>query len=437
MMTQQLPLNIEGLEQYKSKLENNSGAWLKNFRQKSFNQWAEMVMPTVKDEEWKYSSLMDIVNRRFQLASRHQLIEEKQFDNYRDKADINIVLINGVLWGELSDLKHLPHGLTIASLNDTLAHQNLEIEETISKLTPNDTKAFLSMNQALFLDGAFIQVARNAVIEPLVHIIHLTSGIVPDTILFPRSFISVGESAQVNILESHIGFEPVPYLSNAVTDMRIAANAVVGYCKAQAESHQAVHINTTRIWQEKGSALDSFSFNHGGQLIRNNLSILIKGEGTNTIMNGLYGLDGTQHVDNHTLLDIQHPNCTSYQLYKGLLNGKSRAIFNGKIYVHSVAQKTNAYQLNKHLLLGKEARVDTKPQLEIFADDVKCTHGATIGQLSQEEIFYLQSRCITQQMAIQLLSKGFVDDIINTIKSDSIRGKLSRLLLKKFPEVKL
>ena len=148
-------------------------------------------------------------------------------------------------------------------------------------------------------------------------------------------------------------------------------------------------------------------------------------------------LDGNQQVDNHTLLDIQQPNCTGYQLYKGLLNGKSRAVFNGKIYVHAMAQKTNAYQLNKHLLLGDQARVDTKPQLEIFADDVKCTHGATVGQLPQEEIFYLQSRGITRQMAIQLLSKGFIDDIINTIKSGSIRGKLSRLLLKKFPEVKL
>jgi Fe-S cluster assembly protein SufD len=438
MMTQQeLPLNIEGLEQYQSKLENTSSTWLKAFRQKSFNQWSEIRMPTPKDEEWKYTSLADVVNRRFQIAARHQLIEDRQFEDYRDKNDINIVLVNGVLWGELSDLKHLPQGLTVTSLNDALAHHNTEIQDTISKLTPNDTKAFLWMNQALFLDGAYIQVSQNAVVEPLVHIIHVTSGIVPETIVFPRTFISVGEAAQVNILESHICFEPVSYLSNAVTDMRIAANAVVGYCKAQAESHQAVHVGTTRIWQEKGSSLDSFSFNHGAVLTRNNLSILIKGEGTNTIMNGLYGLDGQQHVDNHTLLDIQHPNCTSYQLYKGLLNGKSRAIFNGKIYVHAIAQKTNAYQLNKHLLLGKEARVDTKPQLEIFADDVKCTHGATIGQLSQEEIFYRQSRCITQQMAIQLLSKGFVDDIINTIKSDSIRGKLSRLLLKKFPEVKL
>jgi len=438
MMTQQqLPLNIEGLELYQSKLENASSVWLKAFRQKSFDQWAETRMPTLKDEEWKYTSLADLADRHFQIAAHHRLIEDRQFENYRDKRDINIVLVNGVLWGELSDLKHLPHGLTVLSLDAALAHTDTEIQDTIAKLTPNDTKAFLWMNQALFLDGVFIQVAKNAVIEPLVHIIHVASGNIPNTLVFPRSFISVGEGAQVNILESHIGFAPVFYLSNAVTDMRIASNAVVGYCKAQAESHQAVHIASTRIWQEKESSLDSFSFDHGAALSRNNLSILLKGEGTNTIMNGLYGIDGDQQVDNHTLLDIQQPNCTAYQLYKGLLNDKSRAVFNGKIYVHAIAQKTNAYQLNKHLLLGNEACVDTKPQLEIFADDVKCTHGATIGQLVPEEIFYLQSRGITQQTAIQLLSKGFIDDIINTIKNGSIRGKLSRLLLKKFPEVKL
>jgi Fe-S cluster assembly protein SufD len=424
------------MEQYRSKLQNASAGWLKAFRQKSLDQWASAGMPTHKDEEWKYLSLADVVNRRFQIADRHQLIEAKQFEDYRDKKDINIVLINGVLWGELSDLKHMPQGLRVSSLNEALAHGNTEIQDTISKLTPNDTKAFLWMNQALFLDGVFIQIAKNAVIEPVVHIIHVTSGIVPETIVFPRTFISVDEAAQVDILESYIGFEPLYYLSNAVTDMRIGPQAVVSYCKAQAESHQAVHIGTTRIWQEKASSLDSFSFCHGGEISRNNLSILIKGEGTSTVMNGLYGIDGTQQVDNHTLLDIQHPNCTGYQLYKGLLNGASRAIFNGKIYVHCEAQKTNAYQLNKHLLLGKEACVDTKPQLEIFADDVKCTHGATIGQLSDEEIFYLQSRCITQQMAIQLLSKGFIDDIINTIKNPSIRAKLNRLLLKRFPEIK-
>jgi Fe-S cluster assembly protein SufD len=430
MMTQQLPLNIEGLDIYLSKLENNLTPWLKGFRQNAFEQWTTMGMPTVKDEEWKYTSLADVVNRRFQLAARHKLIEkEVQFEHYRDKADINIVLVNGVLWGDLSDLKHLPAGLTVSPIDAALAHGRADVQETMAKLTPNDTKSFLWMNQALFLDGAYIGVAKNAVIKPLVHIIHVTSGIADDTIVFPRSFINVAESASVNILESHICFEPVAYLSNAVTDMRIAANAVVGYCKVQAEGHQAVHVGQTRVWQEGASSLDSFSFMHGAAITRNNLSILLKGEGANTVMNGFYAVHGKQHVDNHTLLDIQHPNCTSYQLYKGLLNDASRAVFNGKIFVHSAAQKTNAYQLNKHLLLGREARVDTKPQLEIFADDVKCTHGATIGQLSQEEIFYLQSRCISQPMAIQLLSKGFMDDIIQTIKNASVREKLSRLLL--------
>ncbi len=436
-MNQQLPLNIEGLEAYQTKLEGASSAWLKDFRRKSFDQWTSVSMPTVKDEEWKYLPLADVVSRRFQLATRHQLIESKQFESFRDKADINIVLVNGVLWGELSDLNHLPQGLTVSSLNKALAHPVAQVQETISKITPNDTKAFLWMNQALFLDGVFVHVAKEAVIEPVVHIIHLTSGVEPGTIVFPRSFIMAEESSQIEIMESYISFEPVLYLSNAVTDMKVAANALVGYCRAQAESRQAIHIGSTRIWQETQSSLDSFSFTSGGEMTRNNLSVLIKGEGANTIMNGLYGLDGHQQVDNHTLLDIQHPHCTGYQLYKGLLNESSRAIFNGKIFVHPVAQKTNAYQLNKHLLLGNQARVDTKPQLEIFADDVKCTHGATIGQLNEDEIFYLQSRCIPKSMAIQLLSKGFIDDSINTIKNASIRSRLSRLLSKKFPEVKL
>jgi len=265
----------------------------------------------------------------------------------------------------------------------------------------------------------------------------VTSNVEQDTVVFPRSIIHVGTGAKVSILESHIGFTANSYWSNALTDMRIGENAQVQYCKAEGESSHTVHTVTTRIWQERSSQLESFSFAHRAKLVRNNLTILLKGEGTNTIMNGLYAIDGLQHVDNHTLLDIQQPNCTSYQLYKGILNDAAHAVFNGKIYVHPIAQKTNAYQLNKHLLLGKESRVDTKPQLEIFADDVKCTHGATVGQLSDEEIFYLQSRAVTKELASQLLAKGFIDDVLNTITSDSIRQKLNKLLAKKFPEVKL
>ena len=436
MAQEEYPLKIEGIDEYQAKLMNNSPNWLKDFRQRAAGEFAQLGLPTVKDEEWKYTSLADLSSKRLQIASHHKLTEEKQFRDYASDKDINIVLINGVLWGDLST-KKLPQGMTVKSFSDASVHFAGELKETVTKLTANDPKTLLYLNQAFFLDGVFVKVDNDAVIEPLVHIIHVTSHIEQDTVVFPRSVIHVGQGAKVSILESHLGFTPNYYWTNAITDMRVGENSDVEYCKAEGEASHAIHTATTRIWQERASQLDCFSFAHRAKLVRNNLTILLKGEGTNTIMNGFYAIDGQQHVDNHTLLDIQQPNCTSYQLYKGILKDASRAVFNGKIYVHPIAQKTNGYQLNKHLVLGKDARVDTKPQLEIFADDVKCTHGATIGQLSDEEIFYLQSRCITKELAAQLLAKGFMDDIISTISSHSIREKLNKLLAKKFPEVKL
>lgn len=438
MMTQdQLPLRIEGLDEHQAKVIDSSPAWLKAFRQRSVAQFTQLGLPTVKDEEFKYTSLVELSNKRFQLPIKHKLMEPEALQAYAHEADINVVLINGVLSAELSGLKGLPAGLTITSFKEAVEHFPTEVEATITKMTANDPKALLHLNHALFMDGVFIKVANKAVVEALVHIIHVTSGIEDHTVVFPRSLVHVGQAAHVSIMESHVSFGSSPYWSNAVADMRLAQDANVQYCKAEAESSHAIHTGTTRVWQEQGSHLDLFTFAHRAQMVRNNLSVLLKGEGTNTIMNGFYALDGMQHVDNHTLLDIQQPNCTSYQLYKGILNERSRAVFNGKIYVHPEAQKTNGYQLNKHLLLGKEARIDTKPQLEIFADDVKCTHGATIGQLNEDEIFYLQSRCIPKDTAVQLLSRGFVDEIINTVKSDSVRGKLNHWLSVKFPAVKL
>ena len=437
MMTQeQLPIKVEGLEDYQTKLNNNSPDWLKAVRQRSWEQFIELGIPTIKDEEWKYISLAELSSKKLQLASTHKLSEEKQLHDYLDNGDINVVLVNGVLWADLST-KHLPKGITIYSLSEAGAHFPREVQETFNKLTSNDPKALVYLNQALFIDGIFIKIDANAAVEPLIHIVHVTSHVEQDTVLFPRSIIHVGEGAKASFLESYLGFTPNTYWNNPLTDIKIAKNANVQYCKADGEASHTIHTATTRIWQETASQLESFSFAHRAKLARNNLSVLLKGEGANTIMNGFYAIDDHQQVDNHTLLDIQQPNCTSYQLYKGILNDAAHVVFNGKIYVHPIAQKTNGYQLNKHLMLGKEAKLDTKPQLEIFADDVKCTHGATIGQLNDEEIFYLQSRCINKELACQLLAKGFMDDTINTITSDSIRRKLKKLLAKKFPEIKL
>ncbi len=438
MMTQEhLPIIFDGLEKYQGKRDEHSVAWLKNFRRSAWQSFINSTIPTIKDEEWMYTSLGDMTSKRWHLPLQHILREEQELADFLNGDDINIVLVNGVLVKELSHLSRLPKGITIKSFNDATVSHGPLIESMVSKLTPNDTKAFVYLNNALFLDGVFINVDDKAVIEPLIHIVHVTSGVDPDAFVMPRSCIHVGQAADVSILETHISFDNGAYASNPLTDMRIGQDARVQYCKAQGESPQAIHVGTTRIWQDKGSQLDSFSFMNGALVTRNNLSILLKGEGTNTIMNGFYALEGRQHVDNHTLLDIQQPNCTSYQLYKGILNEQSRVVFNGKIYVHSIAQKTNGYQLNKHLLLGKDARIDTKPQLEIFADDVKCTHGATIGQISEEEVFYLQSRCIPQSTARQLLARGFMDESINTIKSASVRAKINYILNQKFPEVVL
>jgi len=437
MTQEQMPLRIEGLDEYQSKVIDRSPAWLKAFRQRAVAAFTQLGLPSVKEEEFKYTSLAELSSKRFQLPSHHKLLGDHKLHEYMDAGDINIVLVNGVIWGDLSNLKDLPKGLSIISFQEAAAHFPAEVEATVSKLSSNDPKSLLYLNHALFVDGVFVKIDDGAVIEPLVHIIHVTSAVEDNTVLFPRSLIHIGNAAQASIMESHIGFGNGPYWTNAVSDMRVGADANVQYCKVESESPQAVHTGITRIWQEKGSSLDSFTFAHRAHLVRNNLAILLKGEGANTIMNGFYALDGNQHVDNHTLLDIQQPNCTSYQLYKGILNDSSRAVFNGKIHVHPIAQKTNGYQLNKHLLLGKDARIDTKPELEIFADDVKCTHGATIGQLNDDELFYLQSRCIAKETAVQLLSRGFMEEIINTIKDAAVRGKLNRLLSVKFPEVKL
>ncbi len=435
MMTQeQLPLKIDGVEEYQAKLSNPD--WLKAVRQRALGQFIELGIPTIKDEEWKYISLAELSSKKLQLASTQKFAQEKELNAYVEKSDINLVLVNGALVADLST-KNLPKGVTIHSLSEAAVQYPQEVQETHNKLTSNDPKALVYLNQALFLDGVFIKIDAQTVVEPLIHIVHVTSSVGKDTVLFPRSIIQVAQGAKVTILESYIGLTSNNYWNNPLTDIKVASNAHVTYCKADGEAADAIHTATTRIWQEGASHLEAFSFAHCAKLVRNNLSILLKGEGTNTIMNGFYAIDGQQQVDNHTLLDIQQPNCTSYQLYKGILNDASHAVFNGKIYVHPIAQKTNGYQLNKHLMLGKEAKLDTKPQLEIFADDVKCTHGATIGQLNDEEIFYLQSRCINKELACQLLAKGFMDETINTITSDPIKRKLKKLLAKKFPEIKL
>jgi len=387
---------------------------------KGLSRFHELGIPTVKDEEWKYTSLATLADQTFEIASNDvPQINPDVLAKYCDNREINIVLINGVFSKDLSNVDKIPDGVAISPLTE--AHL------TKHKLT--DATTFVALNEAINTNGTYIAIDEKAVVQDLIHIIHVTSPGSRRIITAPRALIVSGKSSEATILETHVSFdEEVIYFSNALTDIFLGENATLHYCKSQKESLSAFHIGRTRIWLKRDSNLDGFSFMTGSKLARNDLDIVLDGEGAHATLNALYSVYKDQHIDNHTSVDHRVPNCTSSQLYKGILNHTSRAVFNGKIFVRPIAQLTNSYQLNKNLLLGKNCRIDTKPQLEIFADDVKCTHGATIGQLDEDEMFYLQTRCIPRTVATQMLAHGFVDDLFSQIKSDSIHAKLNVLM---------
>lgn len=421
---------LENLKDESQKRIDGSVAWLSELRQNSWELFSQTGLPTTRHEEWKYLNLSGLPSLVKEVE--HSVdASPKDVSEYLDDNDLNIVFVNGVFSQEFSNINKLPKGISIAPLAQSLASQDGTISELFQRTSVNDPEPFLSLNTALFKDGAFIKIADNVIFQKVIHILHVTSPSADNVAVFPRTVIMAGKSAQASILESYVGIKDEAYFINPVTDMQVGENAVLNYYKCQADGPQAVHIGAVRVSQDANSQLEAFSLAVGARLARNNISVASNGEGTDSILDGLYVLGASQQVDNHTLIDHRQPNCTSHQLYKGILNDQSHAIFNGKIFVRPIAQKTNSYQLNKHLLLGKESRVDTKPQLEIFADDVKCTHGATIGQLNEDEIFYFQTRCISKDDAIRMLSRGFVDDLLDKLRDQNVRQKLSRLLSKK------
>jgi len=432
------PINfIKELQAMASSVQSaQSPQWFKKMRLAGISQFNELGIPTVKDEEWKYTNLAPLAKQTFERPTDSNLIEMEAFRAYRSEGDINIVFVNGSLSTELSNVNKIPKGITISTIDEAIANGVPHIEKFLTQYDLTHETAFVGLNEAFNETGTYIGVAKKTVNEGLIHIIHVTSSKNANTVSMPRTLITLDQSSEVTVLESHIAFnDQIVYFTNALTDIFLGEDATLHYSKAQKESLNAFHIGQTRVYQERNSNYDGFTLTAGSKLTRNNLNIALNGEGADAILNALYSIYGDQHVDNHTSVDHRVPNCTSNQLYKGILNNESRAVFNGKVFVRPIAQLTNSYQLNKNLLLGDKCRVDTKPQLEIFADDVKCTHGATIGQLDENEMFYLQTRCIPRNMATKMLVHGFVNDLFSTIKNDNIHQKVDALMQPSFEEL--
>jgi Fe-S cluster assembly protein SufD len=298
-------------------------------------------------------------------------------------------------------------------------------------MAPTDV-AFTALNTAFMTDGALIQIPADVILEHPIHLLYVTDSEAARGVTYPRTLILAGRHAHATIIESYVAVGDAVYLTNAVTEVDVADGAHIAHYRVQRESERAYHVGTTEVRQGRDSRYHSFSFATGGALARINVYDVLAGQGSEATLDGLYLADGTQHIDHQTRIEHVAPNCGSREIYKGVMDGAAHGVFNGKVYVHPEAQKTDGKQTNNNLLLSDRAHADTKPQLEIFADDVKCTHGATVGRLDEVALFYLKSRGISAESARTLLTYAFAADVLQRIDDDTVRAALEALLLERF-----
>jgi Fe-S cluster assembly protein SufD len=411
----------------------------RNLRRSAIEKVKGMDFPTMKDEEWKYidlSELQQVDFKPFQPGKKGYAGAERikphllgGDEHYR------LVFSDGVFRPDLSTPQH--GNLLIAPLTDLTMDQLSGINTFIGNGEPADQNLFTTLNTALFQDGACIVIPPGKIIERPIEIISFSSAQENPYILSPRNVIVMGENSQAKIVENYCSEDNALYFNSSVTEINLHENTILEHSRIQNESLTAFHIGSTRIVLQKSSNYMSHAFAFGSILMRHTVRAVLAAEGAECSLNGLYVGGGKQQVDNHTLIDHARPHCNSHELYKGILDDKSHGIFNGKIFVRQAAQKTNAIQSNNCILLSDDATIDTKPQLEIFADDVKCTHGATVGQLDEEAYFYMRSRGIDQQKARMLLIHAFASEVIDRISDETLRERVTALFRGKLGRVKL
>ncbi len=406
--------------------------WLDGLRKGALGRFAELGFPTTRMEEWRHTNVGPIAQTPFRLArSRQNGLTSADTANFTFGSEecCQLVFLNGRYSPGLSTARALPRGIRAKCLASALTADRVLVEPHLARYAAFDRNAFTALNTAFLADGAFIFLPPGTILKEMIHLLFLSTGSEQPAVNHPRNLIVLGSGSQATVVESYVGLIPGRYFTNAVTEIVAGSDAVLDYYKLQRESEGAYHVATVHLHQERGSSVTSHSISLGGGLVRNDLDVVMDGEGCRTSLNGLYVTHNSQHVDNHTRIDHARPHCDSRELYKGILNDKSTGVFNGKIVVRQDAQKTNAKQTNKNLLLSEDALVDATPQLEIFADDVKCTHGATIGRLNDDELFYMRSRGIGEESARTLLTYAFASDILGAMRVKPIQCQIDLVLL--------
>ena len=410
-----------------------------DLRRRAFERFTALGVPTTRLEAWRFTNVAPIASTAFALAAPAER-EAAKADTAPHALSLGagLTFINGRHVAPASDVSALPAGVEVLSLADVLASDANEtraaVEAHLAAGAGIENEAFTALNTALLHDGAVVRVAANTVVEQPIQLLFVTSpppGGEP-VMTHPRVLLVVGENAQVRIVESYGGGDSV-YLTNTITEVIAGPSAVVDHYKLVREGPSGYHIGAMHVRLGRAANFSSHAVTLGGAIVRNDAQALLDGEGVECTLNGLYLANGSRLVDNHTTIHHAQPHCSSHELYKGILDGEARAVFNGKIIVAIDAQKTDAKQTNKALLLSEDAQINTKPELEIFADDVKCTHGATVGQLDEDALFYLRARGLGLEQARSVLIHAFASDLLNHIAIEPIRDRLDDLLLAQLP----
>jgi Fe-S cluster assembly protein SufD len=434
--------SASGYEQAFAALRGAGGpSWLPVLRREAMDRFTALGFPTTRNEDWHFTSVTPIAERTFKIPptrSGHASLSPADVAALviADPAWHRLVFVNGRFESSLSNFAGLPADVRVTTLAEALKESPEFVAEHLGRLAGSETQTFTAFNTAFAQDGVVVHVPRGEIVEAPIHIVHLADAQAAGAGIHPRLLVVAEALSQVAIVESFAGAGSLgaPYLTNAVAEIEVGNGARVHHYKIQRESTDAFHVSTTQVRQGRDSVYHSFSYASGAALSRTNVYTQLAGDGAEARLNGLYLVDGSQHADHQTFVEHLAPSCASRELYKGILDGSSHGVFNGKVYVDPVAQKTDGKQTNHALLLSEHARVDTKPQLEIFADDVKCTHGATVGRLDEGALFYMKSRGLGAENARALLTYAFAAEVLETIELDALREGLETLAFARFTQ---
>jgi Fe-S cluster assembly protein SufD len=405
--------------------------WLRALRENAFARFCEAGFPTARDEDWRFTNISAIADTPFRLSPAPLRLSPRDLDPWRmDAAACQLVFVNARFSAELSSLKDLPAGIHVASLAGQIAESPREIENQLGAHLNTQRDTFCALNTAFAEDGAYIHIRRGAVLHTPIHLLFVSVGKGAPLMTHPRNLIVAEEESQAAIIEDYVSLagDGSAALSNTATELVARDNAVVSHYLIEREDTRAFNVSTLRIQQGRSANVASHSLLLGGALVRNNVHPVLAGEGGECLINGLFIGNGRQHLDNYMYVEHASPHCGSRQFYNGILDGHAHGVFHGRIIVHKNAQKTDAKQTNRNLLLSDDAQIDTKPQLEIYADDVKCTHGATIGQIEDEALFYLRSRGIDEASARKLLLQAFASECLDRMKEQPAREFAEKLI---------